>query len=126
MAYPDIESVRVDVEETGDGVTSLNHRRRYDERTLQPFDDCHNRLCYNGGVNLQGLVDYMVASQGTTYEATVACQGYEGSPKGKVKRRSCLNHFKVGISITYKPVRNAPPPSDARKSTGRPKGNEGA
>src|SRR5258708_116472 len=62
-AYPDVESLTAEVEESGDGTTQLNRRRQYSERTMQPYHDCHNPSCYNGGVNLRGLMDSMVASR---------------------------------------------------------------
>jgi len=72
---------------------------------MQPYHNCHNPRCYDGGVNLRGMVDSMVASrQEEVEQAAVHCQGYEGSPKGKIKRGPCFNCFKVRISIRYTPA----------------------
>jgi len=72
---------------------------------MQPYHDCHNPSSYNGGVNLGRIMGSMVASRQEEVEkAAEGCQGYEGSPKGKIKRGPCFNRFKVRISIRYKPT----------------------
>lgn len=44
----------------------------------------------------------MVSKKQTDLETVAICQGYEGSPKGKRRYRSCINSFKVKVHITYK------------------------
>ncbi len=111
-AFPEIEDVIIEVTEDGDGV---RHSRLGDPRCIYqkpnlPGEcvDCSNPLCYNGGVSVGSIVHNMVAKRATKRETSEVCRGYEGSPKGRRKYRSCMNIFKVKITITYKEESQAP------------------
>jgi hypothetical protein len=44
----------------------------------------------------------MVEGNMTEYETSEFCQGYEGSPKGRIKHGRCYNHFDIEVTIKYK------------------------
>ena len=107
-AFPEIEKVVVEVEEEGDvspdpfgGETTK--KRVYGKSTLPgEYIDCSNPRCYNGGFRLSQTLRFMVDSRETNREEIYFCQGYEGSPKGRVKYDDCDNRFKVKITVVYK------------------------
>ncbi len=100
-AYPDIATLKVVVEEKGEGVYQALGSRVYSEKNVGEFVDCSNSLCYNGGVSIGSILRSFKKGE-EHYERTHICKGYEGSPKGRRKYRSCLNTFKVTIDISYK------------------------
>ncbi|MBI2656911.1 hypothetical protein HYX03_04170 [Candidatus Woesearchaeota archaeon] len=102
QAFSEIKSVIVDVEETGYGINQWNHKSRYTEKTLGEFINCQNPICYNGGFSVGSILREMIKNKQTTISGKYeGCQGYEGSPKGKRRYRSCINHFKVSVQINY-------------------------
>jgi hypothetical protein len=44
----------------------------------------------------------MVRKKETHWEGSKMCQGYEGSPKGRRKYRSCVNSWNMKVDIEYK------------------------
>lgn len=99
-AFPSIQSLKVIVDEY-DGPW-LDRSYYYDERTAAQYINCHNPMCYNGGFNLGQLLWFMTEKGETTLEDTLYCQGYEGSPKGRVRYGPCDRRFKVKIEIVYR------------------------
>lgn len=100
-AFPEIEDVTVEVEETGDGVYgkgSLAYRKPH----VGEFIDCSNPLCYNGGISIGSFLREMIRNRQTELETSKMCQGYEGSPKGRRVYRRCFNFFKIKVSVKYK------------------------
>lgn len=102
-AFPMIEDIKVIVKRGGHyGVSERNKEEHY-ATNIGEYVDCSNPTCYNGGFSVGNFVRMMVASNQTHFEKEyIACQGYEGSPKGKRHYRSCTNHFAVVIDIKYK------------------------
>lgn len=102
-AFPMIEDIRVVVKHGGHyGVNDWNREEHYGTN-IGEYVDCTNSMCYNGGFSVGNFVRMMVASKQTHFEKDyISCQGYEGSPKGKRRYRSCTNHFGVTIDIKYK------------------------
>lgn len=103
-AFPTIESLRVRYRETGAGVHQ--HGDGWSTRSsdhLGEFVNCSNSLCYNGGFSIGHVIREMVRGSLTTRSGHASCQGYEGSPKGKRRYRSCFNQFEYTVEITYKP-----------------------
>jgi len=107
-AFPQIKSVKVTVEETGDlgsGLFSPKSKvRKYNETNLGEFIDCSNPLCHNGGFSICQILRDMVQEKKTHSEILESCQGFEGSPKFRKSQRSCLNHFKVTVDVEYSPT----------------------
>jgi len=102
-AFPEIEDVRVEVEEFGHGVYEENRRSVYPSKThLGEYIDCRNPLCYNGGFSIGDILREMVAHGETELEIRKMCQGNEASPKGRKVYRKCLNMFTVKVSLTYR------------------------
>jgi hypothetical protein len=106
-AFPQIKSVKVSVEESGHlTLGRWSHEpntRIYDEKHLGEYIDCSNPLCYNGGFSIGQILREMVVDKKTHLETVKACQGYEGSPKGKINRGRCVNFFKIAVDIDYNP-----------------------
>ncbi|AKI97035.1 hypothetical protein [Kosmotoga pacifica] len=102
-AFPEIEDLTVEVEETGHGVSELNRKRTYRKQYFPgEYIDCSNPLCYNGGFSIGSILREMVKKRQTELETLKLCQGHEGSPKGRRIYRKCMNFFKVKVSIKYK------------------------
>lgn len=105
-AFPEIEDIVIEVAEDGHGVRHWGRddpKRIYKKPHLPgEYVDCSNPLCYNGGVSVGSIIRDMVRERATKRETSEICHGYEGSPKGRRKYSSCMNFFKVKISITYK------------------------
>lgn len=99
--FPEIEDIRVTVEELRDFFTE-GRKRYYSKANASEYIDCSNPLCYNGGFSLGHLIRNMVMSHQTELETTEYCQGYEGSPKGRKRYGPCEHRFKVKIEIKYK------------------------
>ena len=98
-------SVKVTTEETGYSPIGRYFDkpsiRAYDENTLGEYIDCSNRLCYGGGFSIGQVLREMVDGKQTHRETTRGCRGYEGSPKGRRRYRSCVNHWKITVDIEY-------------------------
>ncbi len=104
-AFPEIDDIRVEVEERGEGVRQFfpgDSKSIYGKSLLGEYVDCSNSLCYNGGVSIGEAIREMVRSRATERETSQICCGYEGSPKGRRKYRKCTNHFKVKVAIKFK------------------------
>lgn len=102
-AFPEIEDLRVEVEESGSGIGGRTRVHTYTIADLPgPYIDCSNVLCYNGGFSIESILRDMVSKRQAELESGRSCQGYEGSPKGKKKYRDCLNWFKIKVSLKYK------------------------
>lgn len=104
-AFPEIKSVTVRTEESGYSPSGRYFDkpsfRVYDENTLGEYIDCSNPLCYGGGFSIGQILREMVSERHTHHEKTTFCKGYEGSPKGRRRYRSCVNHWKVIVDIEY-------------------------
>jgi len=104
-AYPGVKSLRVEVTEHGDGVRFGPQRQpliqKLDEHSVRPTLHCSNPLCQQGGVDIESLLQRLTLSRATEQQETVHCCGHEGSPKGRNRGRSCLNYFRVKVSISY-------------------------
>ena len=102
-AFPEIEDLKVEITESGEGVSEWSHKRIYTKKYFPgEYIDCSNSLCYNGGVSIGSILRGMVVSKQTTLEDSKLCQGSEGSPKGRRIYRKCLNSFKIKVEIKYK------------------------
>ena len=105
-AFPTVDKLHVDVQESGSGVRPGFSHRGYDSATAHEYLDCRNSRCHNGGVKLGDVLRSLVDSESTTSETTHFCQGYEGSPRSKQLARQCDHSFKVTVTISYKPNRS--------------------
>ncbi len=97
-AFPDIDSIRIEVKESGRG--TYGDGFRYE--TAKEYVNCSNPICYGGGFSLGNLIRKMVSNNEESFESHELCKGYEGSPKGAKRYRSCFNSFKVRIYLKYK------------------------
>ncbi len=102
-AFPEIEDIQVEVKFTGAGIRSWNQTRHLTKESLGEFVNCQNPVCYGGGFSIGEIVREMVRSRKEKFEASRGCRGYEGSPKGRRRYRSCINSFDVKVQIKYKP-----------------------
>lgn len=107
-AFPEIETLGVEVTEKGDDVRGLRGERGErtyhftHERPPGEYVDCSNDICYNGGFRIASHLRHMTRQRETEGEFSATCQGYEGSPKGQKKYGPCMHHFEAEIEITYK------------------------
>jgi len=103
-AYPTIEDVTVEVEETGPKIffgRAKSRKHTYQKNTLGEFIDCSNHDCLAGGFSIGLTLDRMVRENQTHLETSEFCQGCESSPKGR-KKYPCEHHFKIKVNIKYK------------------------
>lgn len=102
-AFPEIEELSVEVEETGKGITKSISRSIYTKDTLPgEYIDCSNPLCYRGGFSIGSILREMIRNKQTESEIEKFCKGKEGSPKGRRIYDDCFNCFDVKVSIKYK------------------------
>lgn len=102
-AFPEIEDLTVEVEQSGEGVRKGNHKYVYRKQNFPgEYIDCNNSLCYNGGFSIGSMLREMVKNKQLELEKSDVCIGNEGSPKGRRIYRSCLNYFNVKVTIKYK------------------------
>ena len=111
--FPMIEDIDIKVEHLGHyGVHEWNNVQHF--KKTGEYIDCTNSVCYNGGFSVGELIRKMVDAHETHSESHKFCQGFEGSPKGKRRYRSCTNSWNVTIDIKYKPnpAATSTPPTD--------------
>lgn len=101
-AFPQIEDVKVEIEEGGHGIYSEFRNRFRTKGSLGEYIDCSNPLCYNGGFSIGEILREMVRAKQSDLETSKLCQGYEGSPKGRRRYRRCMNFFKIKVQIKFK------------------------
>jgi hypothetical protein len=107
-AFPTVDEAEVEVEEIDRPFrkTLLDVRLTSKGKELAECYDCGNPRCSGGGVSIGEVLRHMVKESLTEHETPViACQGWEGSPKGRKKDKRCLRRFKIKARIKYK----APP-----------------
>lgn len=100
-AYPQIEDLTIFVQQSYDQIR-WGPPSVYGKLMLKEFFDCPVRNCYNGGFHIGLMLREMIYNKQTEREVEKPCRGYEGSPKGKKRYGSCLNHYKVKVEIKYK------------------------
>lgn len=109
-AFPGIESISVIVKEyenagqkPDDGLGLYPKTYIFNNSRLpSEYIDCSNIVCYNGGFSLGSVLRDMVLKKEALKEGKSFCQGYEGSPKGNRRYRSCIHRFEYKIEIIYK------------------------
>jgi len=107
-AFPEIEDVKVEVTESGEGITQLNRERIYGKQTFPgEYINCPNPMCYNGGFSIGEIIRDMIRNKQAELVTYKMCQGYEGSPKGRRRYRSCVNSFDIKVTIKYKEEKNS-------------------
>jgi hypothetical protein len=99
-AFPNIESVTVDVVETDE--YGDERRMTYFETDLGQFIDCSRDRCYNGGFDIGKEIRRLYSAKLTEGNGEMSCQGRDGTPKGKYKGESCDHRFTFSINIVYK------------------------
>lgn len=108
-AFPGIATIRIEYEETGQGVRRFGTGGHEgagkgiltDKKRIGQYLRCSNPLCYGGGYDIVSVVRDMVSKNEEEREGSGCCQGNEGSPKGQRIYRTCMNYFKYRITITY-------------------------
>lgn len=101
-AFPGIEGIKAEIEESGYDVNEWNSKRIYSKEHFPgEYVNCSNSLCYNGGFSIGEIIRDMIKEKKTEFEISKLCQGNEGSPKGRRIYRKCLNFFKIKISLRY-------------------------
>jgi len=101
-AYPTIASLRVEVTESDLGFGRSPRTWPFTERNFQHAVNCSNPMCYGGGVEIGWMIHDMARNKETDREESKMCQGYEGSPKGRKRYRSCLHSFRIKVHVKYK------------------------
>lgn len=103
QTFPTVTDFTIEIEEDDGGWPIKNGKSRFtfaNRSTMPSIVNCTNRLCYNGGVSIQRLLESMIASGKTTLEIHERCQGYAGSPAGRRRYRDCVHGFKIFARVT--------------------------
>lgn len=101
-AYPTIASLRVEVTEEEIGLSSASRTWTFTEKNFIHAVNCSNSMCYGGGVEIGWMIHDMARNKQTDHEEIKRCEGYEGSPKGRRRYRSCLHAFHIKAHVEYK------------------------
>ena len=100
-AFPQIDEVRVEITQSGEGVYEDSKKITYTRDTLPgEYEDCSNPDCWGGGVSIGQILQEMVHKGDAEAEESKRCKGHEGSTHRR--GRMCFNFFKVKIKVTYK------------------------
>lgn len=100
--FPDILRLRVDVFVTESGLGPEEPRGSFTLDSLPETVPCTNPRCRRGGLSLRFQLQEMVKSRESHGEFSKLCAGDEGSPKGRVRGKKCLNSFRAVVVISYK------------------------
>jgi hypothetical protein len=100
-AYPTVNKLRVEVYES-EGLSGEKLNATMSETSFSHSVNCSNPVCYGGGVEVGNIIHEMVRKKLMEHEETKDCRGYEGSPKGKKKYRSCLQTFRIKAHLEYR------------------------
>lgn len=103
QAFPEVEELNLTVVEEGMPTFERVGAWTFTKENIRAAVDCSNTTCCNGGFNISRFIQAAIRSRATESEETLPCAGYEGSPGGRVKRRSCLHCFTAKVQIRYKP-----------------------
>jgi len=103
-AFPRIADLRVEVDQVdmiwgnpiapGPRAFTMDH---------QPGEvvACHDPHCYGGGLQIGELLRGLVRRKETELSTSLRCEGYEASPGGQRRYRSCATRFVVRIHIAF-------------------------
>lgn len=101
-AFPEIKDLKVEVEESTSRVAQPFKQSWHGKENLGKYIDCSNEFCYNGGFSIGEILREMVRNKKSDMKTERICQGYEGSPKGRRRYRSCMHFFRIKVHIEYK------------------------
>lgn len=101
-AYPTISKLRVEITESEMVWPKEHGSWVMTERDFRHAINCSNPVCHGGGIELGWIIHDMASRKLTSHEETRRCRGYEGSPKGRRRDRSCLHVFSVKATVEYK------------------------
>ena len=101
-AYPSIAKLHVEVYEATMGLGSETREWVLTEENFRHAVNCSNSVCYGGGIEIGWFIHDMVRDKATDRELRQKCKGYEGSPKGRKRYRSCFHSFHIKAHIEYK------------------------
>lgn len=101
-AFPNIKNLEIRAKEVGGGPGRMPPTSVYDMQRLPgEYIDCSNPICYGGGFSIGGILREMTREGKTDYNGTKVCKGYEGSPKGRKRYRSCSTFWEVEVNLEY-------------------------
>ena len=101
-AFPDFEELEVSIEQDIFKHYVWEDHRRISYFTLDSIPQhlpCVNPDCQRGGIDLQRLVMFRPEGE---HEIECACEGDEGTPKGRYKGNPCDNLMSIKVRIKKK------------------------
>jgi len=100
-AFPEIAAFRLEVTTQN----SYDYQYSTSVYTLAnppgEYINCSNPICCRGGFSVGDLFRKTIRERLSTYEGVEHCRGYEGSPKGRARYRSCIKRFDIKLTITF-------------------------
>jgi len=102
QVFPQIEDIKVEVEQIGPPTYSPTRKEWNTRCWPEQLVKCHNRVCPKGFLNLWEIIGRMVDQRQTERQDETMCPGYEGSPKLRRVYGKCLNMFTYKIRIKYR------------------------
>jgi hypothetical protein len=98
----DITDLHVEVMEVDDLIWERNGRATvFGKDNLPGHVNCSNPKCHEGGISISEIIRNVIQERKEDSEVRKKCTGYEGSPKGRRKYKSCLHAFKITVHIEY-------------------------
>jgi hypothetical protein len=101
-AFPTVKTVRAEVTELGRDWRNIGEPWVYSESNFVEFVDCHNGLCFDGGVGISDLLREMTWKHESHGRFTKLCRGNEASAKGHKIYRRCVHEFTVQLDVEYR------------------------
>ena len=97
-AFPEIEEIEVDVEETD--LVETQRTLHYTIENIRGKVPCTNSQCTNRGVRLDSLISEMKREGDSHGEFTKSCEGVEKF--GQNDHRTCPHNFHVEIDLEFR------------------------
>lgn len=103
-AYPQLEDAVIEYEESGAGISEWSKgKQKASLKQIGGLIRCSNPLCKRGGFEIDiNIIGHMLRNNELIKEGILRCPGDEGSPKGRIRGRYCINHIKYKMTLNYK------------------------
>jgi hypothetical protein len=98
--YPGVKSINVNFYESGRD--THGHDRNLSNQRVAPIIRCSNKLCSDGGFEIEDVIFNMIREKEAHREIQLTCIGQETSLKGRKVYGRCENEGQFVIDIVFK------------------------
>jgi len=99
--FPEIENVKIEVEEKGSGITAANRTRTFSKNEFGEQINCQNSWCQKGGFSIEEILKDMRDNRQTEHSLVKTCIGKETGRGGGRIYRPCSHIFNIRVQIKY-------------------------